>query len=316
VSARLDPDLARVVSASRSRDLVHRCPEHLAAMLRGEADVKLGRWKQAERLDLGDCGALVLWTKQPAPIVECPELRSVLAGYVESGGTVVLQLTVTGLGGTPVEPGIPQPDEVASTLRGIVHAGLVEPRAVKLRYDPVGTIVFEGLPSYTNVDLERFGEVLDLFEPLGVRRVTASVLDDWNYPAVAERIASVGGRVERTRAGFMRELAAACRERAMVYSTCVHPDDGLVDVEGCIDGRVINGWGGRRVWDALHNDVGSQRPRCRCTYSLDIGSSPGVPLCSSGGFGCLYCYAQGAGLGGQVRERVEEMLSRERASRR
>ena len=120
---------------------------------------------------------------------------------------------------------------------------------------------------------------------------------------------------------FMRGLAAACRERGMSYSTCVHPvDDELVEAEGCIDGRVINPWirerGGRPVWDALHNRVGSQRPHCRCTYSLDIGYSPGVPLCSSGGFGCLYCYAQGPGIGKQVRASVEEMLSRERAARR
>lgn len=316
MSGKLDPELAWVVSASRSRDLVNRCPEHLAAMVAGRAPVKLGRWREPERLSIGRVGALVLWTKQPAPILECAELRSALAEYGRSGGTIVLQLTVTGLGGTPVEPGIPRPGEVAATLGRIVDAGIVEPRAVKLRYDPVGTVVFDGLPPYTNADLRLFGSVLDLLEPLGVTRVTASLLDDWNYPAVAARIASVGGRIERVEEGFVRELAAACRERAMVYSTCVHPDDELVDVEGCIDGRVINGWGGRRVWDALHNDVGSQRPRCRCTYSLDIGYSPGVPLCSSGGFGCLYCYAQGPGIGKELRAGVEDLLSRERASRR
>jgi hypothetical protein len=294
-------------------------------MLTGEADVKLGRWRERERLDLGDCGALVLWTKQPAPILECVELRTCLERYVRSGGIVVLQLTVTGLGGTPVEPGIPRPDEVAAALGRIVEAGIVEPRGVKLRYDPVGTIVFEGLPAYTNMSLERFGVVLDLFEPLGVTRVTASRLDDRNYPAVAERIGKVGGRIEPVEEGdavaFMRTLAAACARRDMVYSTCVHPvDDELVGVEGCIDGRVINAWirerGGRPVWDALHNRVGSQRPGCRCTYSLDIGYSPGVPLCSSGGFGCLYCYAQGPGIGQRLRARVEEMLRSERASRR
>jgi len=325
VSPKLDPDLARVVSASRSRDLVHRCPDHLAAMLSGEALVKLGRWREAGRLELGDVGALVLWTKQPASIVECVELRSALERYVGGGGLVALQLTVTGFGGTPVEPGIPRPEEVAAALARIVEAGIVEPRAVKLRYDPVGTIVFEGLPAYTNASVDRFEEVLDLFQPLGVERVTASRLDDWNYPAVAERIANVGGRLEPVGDGeaeaFMRRLAGACRERGMVYSTCVHPvDDELVGVEGCIDGRVMNGWirerGGRPVWDALHNAVGSQRPGCQCTYSVDIGSSPGVPMCSSGGFGCLYCYAQGAGVGRDVRAKVEELLSQARASRR
>jgi len=325
VSRKLDPDLARVVSASRSRDLVHRCPGHLASLLSGEADVKLGRWREPGRLDLGTCGALVLWTKQPAPIFGCAELRSCLERYVRGGGVVVLQLTVTGLGGTPVEPGIPRPEEVAAALGRIVETGIVEPRAVKLRYDPVGTIAFGGLPPYTNMSLELFGEVLDLFGPLGVTRVTASRLDDWNYPAVAERIGRVGGRIEpvaeQEAVAFMRTLASACGRRGMIYSTCVHPaDEELVAVEGCIDGRVINAWirerGGRPVWEAPHNQVGAQRPGCRCTYSLDIGSSPGVPLCSSGGFGCLYCYAQGPGIGTRMRSSVEELLRRERSSRR
>ncbi|RJP75538.1 MAG: DUF1848 family protein [Candidatus Zixiibacteriota bacterium] len=45
--------------------------------------------------------------------------------------------------------------------------------------------------------------------------------------------------------------------------------------------------------EVLHNRIGKQRPACRCTYSRDAGYSPGSAGCYSGGFGCLYCYAQG-----------------------
>ena len=64
------------------------------------------------------------------------------------------------------------------------------------------------------------------------------------------------------------------------------------------------------MWDVAHNAVGAQRRNCACTYSVDIGSSPGVPLCSSAGFGCVYCYAQGRGLG-PARHGVQRLLETE-----
>jgi hypothetical protein len=235
---------------------------------------------------------------------------------VEAGGVVVVQLTVTGFGGSPVEPGIPRPGEAAEALGLAIEAGIVEPRAVKLRYDPVGEIEFEGGPVYSNMRLEVFTRVLDLFEPLGVTRVTASKLDNVNYPSVNERLAKAGGGVvekggEEMR-GFMRELARECSGRGMGYSTCVLPyDEEMVEREGCIDGRVIGEWTRRPVWDTLHNAIGAQRPNCWCTYSLDMGYSPGVAFCSSGGFGCLYCYSQGSGIG-KMGPRVARMLERAR----
>jgi hypothetical protein len=288
--------------------MVARCPGTLAAMLDGRADVRLARYRPVSRLDLSSVGALVLWTKQPAPIVECGELADVLGRFARRG-RIVLQLTVTGFGGSAVEPGIPAPGEVAAALGRVIDAGIVEPRAVKLRYDPVGTIRFPDAV-HTNMRMDVFERVLELFVPMGIRAVTASTLDVVGYPRVAERISSVGGRVEVTGIeGFMRELAAGCASQGLVFSTCVNPpDDGLVAVEGCIDGRVINSWGGSSVWDAPHNAVGAQRKGCTCTYSLDIGHSPGVPMCSSSGACCLYCYASGAGLGAGTRRRVAELL--------
>ncbi len=306
MAGRTTPPGAAVVSASRTRDMVNRCPDLLARMLRGEADVRPGRNRHATRLDLADVGALVLWTKNPAPIVDCDPLRAALERFVrEERGLVVLQLSVTGLGGTPVEPGMPAPEEAARSLSRVLESGIVGPRAVKLRYDPFLTVRLDTGRSFSNVRLDMLEEVLDAFGRLGVERVTASRVDVESYPAIAARLERLGARIdpptpEEARA-FARTIDSACRARGMVYSTCVSPDDRpLVDVEGCIDGRWMNGLvrqrHGRPVWDVLHNRIGRQRALCRCTYSVDIGSSPGVRTCATGGFACLYCYSHGSSL--------------------
>jgi len=318
VKARPDPAQAVVVSASRTRDLVGRCPDLLADMIRGRADVRTGRRGAPRRMRFEEVGALVLWTKHPAGLVSRP-LLDALGSYVRSGGLILLQLTVTGFGGSPVEPGVPHPEDAARALARALDSGIVEPRAVKLRYDPVGSIRFGGSLVYSNARLVLLGRVLDLFQPLGVSRVTASELDHVHYPAVTERISSVGGEivpVSRDESiSLMRAVSSACRSRGLAFSTCVNPyDPDLVDSEGCIDGRVTNSWSRRPVWDALHNAIGSQRPHCRCTYSLDIGSSPGVTHCTTGGSACLYCYACGPGLGSAGIE-VSRLLEEARRGR-
>lgn len=294
-----------VLSASRTRDVVHRDPDLLARMLTGRWPVRPGRHAPARRLAPGDVGALVLWTKQPAPMVAHGELRDALRTLVEDQHVLVdLQLTVTGFGGGPVEPGIPAPPDVARSLARILDAGLVAPEAVKLRMDPLATIRFHGGPAYSNLDVSVQERILDLFSGLGVQRVTASRLDHVRYPAVTERLRRAGAQVDvlddAEAVDAMGRLDDACRRRHMRFHTCVDPENRS-DV-GCIEGRRYNQMlQGRhapfRVWDAPHASRGTQRSGCRCTYSLDLASSRGVHQCATAGFGCLYCYARGRGLG-------------------
>jgi hypothetical protein len=308
-----------VISASRTRDLVHRCPDLLAAMLRGEVEVRPGRFRPPERLGPDALGALVLWTKQPAPLVEHADLRRVIADLVAARVVVDVQLTVTGFGGSPVEPGIPEPAAAAASLARAIDAGLVDPRAVCLRLDPVATVGFEGGPVYGNARLEVLAGLLDAFAPLGVGRATASRLDDRSYPAVRRRMSALGARLERlddaAARALMDALAAAARARGMTFHTCVDPPDDAP--AGCIDGRLYNRLlvergADFRVDEEDHNERGAQRRGCRCTYSLDVAASKGVRTCMSGGFGCIYCYAHGARAGASVRAAVARALGRAR----
>jgi len=215
---------------------------------------------------------------------------------------VELQVTVTGFAGSPVEPGVALPGHVAASVGRILEAGIATSDSVTLRLDPLARIRHPSGLAWSNRDPRLQDRILDLFRPLGIVRVTSSRLDAHGYPAVGDALAAqclaVDPHPDDEAVADMRRLDASCRARGMGFSICVDPDvPDLVERGGCIDGRRINARraaGVPAVWDVLHNDVGTQRRRCRCTWSLDIAASPGVGLCSSAGFGCLYCYAQAA----------------------
>ena len=69
------------------------------------------------------------WTKNPRPFF--PVLRRVL----EIGYPMLWNVTVTGLGGTPVEPHVPLADRVVVSIREL--AEMVPPNAILWRFDPV-----------------------------------------------------------------------------------------------------------------------------------------------------------------------------------
>lgn len=293
-----------VVSISRTRDPLKENPGWLAEVLAGERTVRLSRGHPEARLDLDALGAVVLWSKDPRALLAHRRLAEALSGLNDRGVPVVLQLSVTGLGGTPVEPGIPSWPEVQRTLDGILRAGLVAPAAVKLRYDPVIALRDVAGRLWSNASLPLFVEVLDAFRSLGVSRATASLAQIDAYPRVANRLLALGFLPELLSDGegraFLRQVAALCTERGVAYSTCVFPPDASSLLEGCVDGRWLNGLleaagSARRVTGVLHNQRGSQRPDCRCTFSYDLGASAGIGHCyDARERWCVYCYSAAA----------------------
>jgi hypothetical protein len=71
----------------------------------------------------------VFWTKNPTPFL--PVLEKVL----EIGFPVLWHCTVTGLGGTPVEPHVPSAKAVVASVRKLSQ--MVPPSAIMWRYDPI-----------------------------------------------------------------------------------------------------------------------------------------------------------------------------------
>ena len=314
-----------VISASRTKDVVRWSPDALADVLLGRRPCRFGWSGEPLRLDLDEIHTLVLWTKDPGPMVQCTKLKTALEALVGAGGQIYLQLTATGFGDTFVEYGVPRASVVCERLDTAIEAGLLAPGAVKLRYDPLIRIR-AGDCMVTNVREALFRQVVDAFAPLGVQDVVTSYVDFETYPKVKRRIEDALGLsledVPRNEiAKFVQWMARQCEDRGMRFDTCASPRIPF-EREGCIAGSRLNalmatrhGPGAPRCTTQLHNERahGGQRADCRCTYSRDIGYSAGFTTCYTHGSGCIYCYSHRESMGPkllpQIRAEVAELLS-------
>jgi DNA repair photolyase len=228
----------------------------------------------------------VLWSKDFSNLLRNAHgLRDLLATYDQ----LYLHFTVTGLGGTAVEPGVPAYRDALAQLGGLAEvAG--DPRRVSVRFDPVLFWEEEGRVR-SNIDL--FSEVADAAAARGIKDIRMSFAQ-WYGKAVRRaarrRFAfqAPSEEDERSRAG---EMAAAAAARGLVLHACTQP---LLDsVPGlrpsaCIDGTLLESLHPRREPASRRKDRG-QRPACLCTESKDIGSY--AQACPHG---CVYCYANPA----------------------
>ena len=321
--SRAEPSL--VISASRTKDLVRWSPDVLADVLLGRRSCRFGWTGERVRLDLDEIHTLVLWTKDPGPMVRSAALRNALEALIDSGGQTYLQLTATGFGDTFVEYGVPTADVVCERLADAIEAGLLAPGAVKLRYDPL-LRVRAGDYLVTNMREALFRQVLDTFAPLGVQDVVTSYVDFETYPKVKRRIEedlglSLEDVPQHAIAEFVQRMARECEGRGLRFDTCASPRIPF-EREGCIAGSRFNalmaerhGPDAPRCTTQLHNERarGGQRADCRCTYSRDIGYSAGFTTCYTHGSGCIYCYSHRESMGPkllpQIRAEVDAFLA-------
>ncbi len=301
-TVKFDPTEPLIISASRTKDMVHRCPDALAKILLGEAPCRWGPHGPLGRVDPGQLHSVVLWTKNPENLLTHTNLRKALFHLDARFAVLIsLELTATGLGGSFIEPGIPAWQSVLENTRELLKAGGIDPRVIVYRYDPFLSVRTAGGNIISNANIEMFEKVCAGFLDLGIKRVTASRADAVHYPRVAQRMQSLGLEWiqinDAAATALCGQMAEFCRSRGADFSICCDPPiSGLMQNWGCIDARWLNqikGESSPSATEILHNKIGKQRPTCQCTYSRDIGYSPGSLTCYSGGFGCLYCYSQG-----------------------
>ena len=294
-------DLPLIISASRTKDMVHRSPQLLADLLLGKVSCRWGPRGPVGRIDPGLVHTVILWTKDPRNLISHDTLRRSLFVLREKYNVqIALQISATALAGSFLEPGIPAWQEVHQILKDIFVENWISPRAVVFRYDPFLTVRTPNGSSLSNAVAAIFREVTAAFLDLGIPRVTTSRADASNYPKVIHRIQSYGLDWEfiadEKAVALCHEMNDFCRGQRTDFSICCEPPDTELTGEwGCIDAHWLNRVKGddKPAVAILHNKIGRQRPACQCTYSRDIGYSTGSAACFSAGYGCLYCYSQG-----------------------
>ncbi len=254
----------KVISASRRVDLVAFYPDYMVSRLK--------------EIGAGSVHSLVVWTKNPQNMLLHPELSRILTEMDQ----VYVLLTVTGLGGTALEPHAPTIDFVFTQLPQIIDL-IGSPRRLAIRYDPLIDLIYQDKVRICNVDMNLFEEVLHRAHDLEIKRMIVSYVTI--YQKVEKRLSRKGFRVVEHPLGEMidfikNRMMPRAEKSSMKLSTCVRPD---LTHRGCIDGETLMQLHPAQEPCSVAKDP-SQRDACHCTKSLDIGQW------FSCYHNCLYCY--------------------------
>jgi hypothetical protein len=277
-----------VISASRRTDLVAFFPDWLAAALRARRAVLVGPRGRAVEVDLSPDAvhSVVLWSKDLSNLLRNERgLADLLGAYDQ----VYCHFTVTGLGGTAVEPRTPPAGEALAQLPALVaFAG--DPRRVSVRFDPV-LFWEEGGRRRTNAsDFPRIAAAAAAEGIKDVRTSFAQWYGKAKRRAASRRFAFVDPP-ESEKKRYAAELAATAAALGLALHACSQPEIARVPgiaASSCIDGALLESLHPRRQPASRRKDR-SQRPDCLCTESKDIGSY--TQACPHG---CVYCYANPA----------------------
>ena len=254
--------MKRVISASRRIDMAACFPDELARLL-------------GEKCPPEKTHTLVIWTKNPSNLLHHDALSETCARY-----PLYIHFTITGLGGTAPEPGVPPWPEMAAQLGQLVdYAG--DPRRVRIRFDPIVHLRMPGGDTLCN--LESFEQIAAEAHRHGITDFSISWMDA--YKKVASRLRKHDmADAPPSPPEFKRELEWL-KSKATEYSIDLHGCcvPGMPESR-CIDGEQLS---------RLHPEgeacsttrAKGQRAACGCTESFDIGWYNGCP------HGCLYCYA-------------------------
>lgn len=285
--------IKKVISASRRTDLVAFFPEWLAEALDREEVRVCGPSGRVYKADLspGAVHSIVLWSKDFSNLANNKNgLRDRLGKYNQ----VYLLFTMTGLGGSFIERGAPDPAAALSQLPALVEiAGLA--KRVSVRFDPIvywteeGRVDDEEGPAVrTNLDF--FDTVAERAGRLGIEDIRMS-FTQWYGKALRRARKNHFHYVDPPEAEKIkaaRRLADIAKGWSVRLFSC--SQNFLTRVPGirassCIDGRLLQELHPRKEPASQTKDKG-QRPECGCTESIDIGS-----YTQSCPHGCLYCYA-------------------------
>jgi len=215
---------------------------------------------------------IVVWTKFPKAILTDPYL-SVLSKYDQ----IYVHLTITGLGGTAIEPNVPKYKQSLKELPELIDF-LGTPDRLRIRPDPIIKV------KKSDKIITNYKEIEDIIitaANLGVKTFSTSFC--YPYGKVIKRLKAKGfdlvGFTDKEQIEILNELSSLTS--ATVYA-CNIPG---FPTSKCIDGELLSRLHPQKESCSILK-AKNQRPLCGCTHSIDIGWYD--MYCKSG---CLYCYA-------------------------
>ena len=310
---------------------VRNFPDVAADVLMGIKPAFLGRGVriQTKALDPKTVGALVFWSKGPVDrLIEHSGLREVLETYNKNHAVVGLELSVTGLGGTFLEPGIQSPEEVASGLRRVLDTGLVDPEAVLLRYDPLLKVRAPDGRILRNDTEHAFESVVSLFSALGVEHVETKELllaegENEKYHHVWQRMADLGIRslpLDDFAVIFAGLSEVASSYGMSLFSCCMKAFlPNWSGDSGCLSAKRLTSVGKRRFgedWNRLSFRPRPSRPGCDCTHYWDLSNVKGHKKCGSQEAACVYCTASCKDFGTAIKAKIAREIEAYRRGER
>lgn len=298
---------------------IRNFPDVAANVLMGRNPVLLGRGQRGttKAINPKTVGGLVFWTKGPVDLlIDHSGLREVLETYNHYKAVVGLELSVTGFGGTFLEPGIAIPSETAAGLRRVFETGMIDPEAVVLRYDPLLRVRAPDNRILTNENTDAFEEVVSIFAPLGVKTIETKPLllggqKGDKYHHVWQRLHE--RKIEPLLLGEFPAtfciLSDIARSYGMTLFSCCIKNliPGWSHDSGCLSAKRLTHVGKRlfgESWDRLSCKNRPSRPGCGCSKYFDLSGVKGHKKCGSQDAACIYCTACAKDFGVTLKEKI------------
>jgi len=260
----------RIISASRRTDLPGFHAQTLVERLR--------RLRKPVH-------SVFFWTRHPSAFSK----RTCLGAWVHTEiENPFVHLTLTGLGGTAIEPRAPSTRVALNALESLIEVFGGEPRRILWRFDPI---------IHGQMSLPSFDSLAHSMSALGIEQCIISfpanqslkgqLFDQYTSYAIA-----TWSRQERLT--FALGLAERAEKHGLLLSACAQPElvldsRGVIPPASCISTALAQKYHPRHLLLDLPKDP-SQRKHCHCALSHDIGRYD--DLCQSG---CVYCYSKAGG---------------------
>lgn len=203
-------------------------------------------------------------------------------------GNAILHATITGMGNTWLEPGVPDSDYTLKRLKGLLDNGMIDSSRIVIRQDPifVSYLINNGVAIKNKIfEIGRFAKEHNL-------RYRMSFLD--LYPHVKERMKFTNPSMSddilkyqpdmhlplKTRLEFLEILKKETGLTDTDIEVCGEPD---IKCTGCVSQKDLELFGIELPCDTTN---GVQRPACAC-LGIKKELLSNKHRCSHQ---CLYCY--------------------------